>query len=348
MNEDSAPGWDAITTALAQIYGAQEPLHYAAVPHFALGGSDPLDGISVYLAHGGSHWHYVSYGMSELYAKNWENPKYSGWGFEFTIRLSRDSNESAPPMWPISMLQNLARYVFKSGNIFDDGHHLDCHGPIALGTETELKALLFVEDPELPAIETPHGQLKFIQVVGVTLDERHAIVCWNAAGMKKLLSEEDPLFVTNLDRQSILNDETVRSRYQAGALQEGSSTNTLYNSTFAISRNFNSNEVSELVLGASITNDFIDLVRGRLLHGRTLFLVSAITRIELRCEPTFESSIEPKNSVLALPRSLCEEILQTLKPNRGLYSFECSEDLIIRVEPSEIKDQNGTVVEIIG
>ena len=39
----------------------------------------------------------------------------SGFGFELTFRLKRESGESAPPTWPAALLQALARYVFTSG-----------------------------------------------------------------------------------------------------------------------------------------------------------------------------------------------------------------------------------------
>ena len=50
-----------------------------------LGGPDPLDGISVYDA--GDFWHFVSYGLSELYTKECEDPEYSGYGIELTFKL---------------------------------------------------------------------------------------------------------------------------------------------------------------------------------------------------------------------------------------------------------------------
>jgi len=34
------------------------------------------------------HWHIVGYGMSELYAKETDDPEESGWGFELTFRVS--------------------------------------------------------------------------------------------------------------------------------------------------------------------------------------------------------------------------------------------------------------------
>ena len=42
-------GWDAITRAFEKLYPEQtDPLHYAPIISWRLGGEDPLDGISVY------------------------------------------------------------------------------------------------------------------------------------------------------------------------------------------------------------------------------------------------------------------------------------------------------------
>ncbi len=64
---DDTPGWDAIDAALQPIYGGREPYHVGTVIPFALGGPDPIHGISAYKntepAH---HLHFVTYGFSEL------------------------------------------------------------------------------------------------------------------------------------------------------------------------------------------------------------------------------------------------------------------------------------------
>ncbi|MFV2172583.1 suppressor of fused domain protein [Actinomadura sp. LOL_016] len=68
----------------------------ATIHKWTLGGPDPLDGISVYpRADPVPHWHFVSYGMSELYEKTSSNADESGWGFEFTFRLVRDPPRSS-------------------------------------------------------------------------------------------------------------------------------------------------------------------------------------------------------------------------------------------------------------
>lgn len=39
----------------------------------------------------------------------------SGFGFELTFRLLKDSSETSPPTWPARLMQSLAKYVFKTG-----------------------------------------------------------------------------------------------------------------------------------------------------------------------------------------------------------------------------------------
>ena len=88
MDTLSTAGWDAIThTLLAQYPSQTDPIHYAPPVSYRLGGSDPLDGISIY--DGGEFYHFVTYGFSELYEKESENEQYSGFGFELTLKLRK-------------------------------------------------------------------------------------------------------------------------------------------------------------------------------------------------------------------------------------------------------------------
>jgi suppressor of fused-like protein len=113
----------------------------------------------------------VTYGLTELYDKQSPRADVSGFGFELTLRLAREQGETDPPAFALNFLQNLARYAFDSGQAFSQGHTMDLNGPIALSRATKIEAVCFVTDPDLPVIETPHGEVQFIQIVEITRDE---------------------------------------------------------------------------------------------------------------------------------------------------------------------------------
>src|ERR1700750_40498 len=95
-SDDASPGWDAIDRSLKEIYGDKEPLtHWGTVIKYMLGGPDPLDGISVYPSEAGGtpHWHFMSYGFSELYyEENSVGKEFSKFGFELTFRLKTEAD----------------------------------------------------------------------------------------------------------------------------------------------------------------------------------------------------------------------------------------------------------------
>ena len=69
-DDDESPGWDAITTACERLYPRQKEVHIASVPPVGMGGSNVLNGVSFYRGAGDvPHWHYVTYGLTELFSK---------------------------------------------------------------------------------------------------------------------------------------------------------------------------------------------------------------------------------------------------------------------------------------
>ncbi|MBU2665157.1 suppressor of fused domain protein [Actinoplanes bogorensis] len=267
MTDDEAPGWDAIDNRLATFYPGVEPKHFGTLHRFALGGPDPLDGVSFYPRP--DHWHLVGYGMSELYTKETSDPEVSGWGFELTFRVARAAGEDEPPMWAANLLQNLARYVVSSGNWFEPGHHMNANGPIHHGYDTAMTALAFAEDPELGTIDTPHGRLQFVQVVGLTGDEYAAALAWDTHGLLGLLAGRDPLLVTDPDRRSSLEDPEVRAAVEAGRERDGSSTGMLMLGGF----DWVADGTAVRLRVKTITaKGLTEGVRDRLPYGRTLIL----------------------------------------------------------------------------
>ncbi|MGH0136621.1 UNVERIFIED_CONTAM: hypothetical protein FKN15_070028 [Acipenser sinensis] len=168
------PGLQAIYGECRRLYPEQpNPLQVTAIVKYWLGGPDPLDYISMYRCVGSAaqhvpeHWHYVSFGLSDLYGDNrvheftgQDGP--SGFGFELTFRLKREAGETAPPTWPAELMQGLARYVFQSENTFCSGDHVSWHSPLD-NSESRIQHMLLTEDPQLQPVQTPFGLLTFLQ-----------------------------------------------------------------------------------------------------------------------------------------------------------------------------------------
>lgn len=157
------------------------------------------------------HWHAVSYGMSELFGKTSKNKATSGFGFEFTFRLARGKARKAP-RWPAGALQALAGYVLSTGRVFAAGHRMNTGHPPGPDGRSRLTCIAFAEDPELRSIRTPHGRVRFLQMVGLTAGEPEAMKSTRTEKVLQLLAGADPLLVTDLRRTSILGDRAARGK----------------------------------------------------------------------------------------------------------------------------------------
>ncbi len=222
-----APGWAAIDAALGQLYPGQVPHQFASKTAYELTTPSPLPAIAVYEAAATTvvgrrhpaHWHYVSYGLSELFEKTSPDLDVSGFGFELSLRTMKRDGETAPPAWGIRLLQALGRFVLNSGQGFDSGHRADLGGPLVPGATTELRGIAIIPDPSLGKITTPFGSLLFLQVVGLHGDEIEAMEEMDYERVVMMLGELDHFGRTELDRRSWVQDPmkvpTVR-RYRLG------------------------------------------------------------------------------------------------------------------------------------
>ena len=206
-DKDEAPGWDAIESQLSEIYEEQEPLHWGTMISYRLGGPDPLDGISAYHCREGGedHLHFCSFGYSSLYYdEECFGGEHSGYGFEMTFRLASELPPKEEPMWVCALFQNLARYVFETNRWFDQYHWLPTNGPICSDYQTDIVGLAFVKDPVLKAIDSPHGQVDFIQAFGITQSELDTFSDTKQTAEKIIEEhrEDNPLLITNLNRKN--------------------------------------------------------------------------------------------------------------------------------------------------
>lgn len=110
----------------------------------------------------------------------------SGMGFELTFRLLK-GNEQRPPTWPANLLQDLARYVFNTGNRFCVGDNIPWLKKSLDNSNSKILHMLIAEDAQLRRTETPFGWVDFCQIVGVTSEELDQASRWNGKGVLNLL-----------------------------------------------------------------------------------------------------------------------------------------------------------------
>lgn len=334
-------GWDAIDQALEPIYGSQEPTHYGTIMRWSLGGPDPLDGISAYACDDPiPHWHFVSYGLTELYDKVSEDQEYSGWGFELTFRLAREASETDPPKWALSFLQNLARYVFESGNVLSVGDHMDLNGPIALESDTKITAAGFVTDQDLGAIDTPHGKVEFIQVIGLTANELIAKMSWDGNKFFELVGQKIPKYITQLDRDSLLDDPSTAAALQTGRDTDGSSTGV----TFAEHVTIEKIDQSRIItLGSNAVEGIKLILPGRVPFGESYEVYGYKSRQTIRFLPGDAAScelLEEENPtlVVTLTADQARELSESLRPVECDVPVPGLPDTILRITPTPVVD----------
>ena len=346
-----APGWQAIARALDALYTGRKPRQYDNPNPWRLGGEDPLDAISVWQrAEPLPHWHYVTAGFSELYAKQGNNKAVSGFGFELSLRVAAEPGATEPPLWPMHLLQNLARYVFKSGNAFHDGHRLDTNGPISLGGLTRLCALGFAFDPELPAIDTPNGHLAFLQVIGLTQDEARAAQQWETRKLLDLLRPDIPLWITDLKRSSLLARPTVLAQVNKGIRLDGSACVAVYADLLqvALRKQFLRRTLAEITLGARQIVQLAELLPLRLPFGRPFTLSGPGWKLHFEAAPRNRWRIERGVLTIRVNPSGVQELATLLHPRQGVYKLPAFPGILWNVQKTTIRNAQGDVVEVVG
>jgi hypothetical protein len=311
---------------------------------YALGGPDPIHGISAYHnAKPTPHWHFVTYGFSELWAKESGDPDVSGYGFELTFRLTCKRRDKKPPTWALNFLQNLGRYVFETGNPFGVGHTLPLNGPIEQGASTLLYAASFALDPQLPPIATPNGRVEFLQVVGLTLDELQAISSWDAAAFLQLHGRDDPLLLTDLSRVSWMTDAKFAAEVARRTEEDGSSCGWL---ALVLECDVASDPVCVRVQTIAVDGLKRRLL-GRLPYGRELTLNGKEATVVFK--PGKQSRLKrvEDTAIITLQKNHLIELVELLQPHAGLYPIPGVKNAVLQVLKTEITDRHGNVVDVV-
>lgn len=243
------PGAVALDAHIDAVDGGEPQHRWRPKAAHARADQAPLDQVAGHRV--GDHWHLVTYGLSEIDAKESDDPDVSGWGFELTVRVEASAAGDEEPTWAVDLLTNLAVYVWTSRHPFAPGHHLALGGPIRLGTDTRLTAAAVVTDPSLGAMTGPFGSIEFLQVVGMTDDELELCRSWSTDGVLELLRERDPLLVIRLGRSSILDDPGVEAEVATRRAVDGASLTELRVGTLEVELRRGRSSIVRLGAGAA-------------------------------------------------------------------------------------------------
>lgn len=178
-NNIQALGWDAITKEFERIYPDQtNPKHYGTLIKWSLGGKDPLDGISIY--DGGDYWHFVTYGMTEIYEKEEEDKEISGFGYEMTFKLKKDNypDEEGELKCICGILQTIARITFNKSEIFMPYEFLYTGQTAGIDAyqKSNITGFICVPDTSVNTIDTPNGRVEFLEFIGMTDAELKTLI----------------------------------------------------------------------------------------------------------------------------------------------------------------------------
>ena len=91
-----------------------------------------------------------------------------------TMKLQEHSSEDC--VWACNMLGNLARYTYTTKRFFEENQYvLGNQEPIKRGSDSKITSLLIIKDNEIPEVESVHGLVTYLQLVGILWEEACAI-----------------------------------------------------------------------------------------------------------------------------------------------------------------------------
>ncbi|MDA8046897.1 MAG: suppressor of fused domain protein [Actinomycetota bacterium] len=231
----SSRGGAAIQLHVEAVDGPAEQWFHPR-PSRAFSGAGPVEAVALHRLGQPDHWHLVTYGLSELHAKESPDRHRSGWGFELTIRIATDP-DGERPLWAVDFLASLAAYVWSGRHPFAAGHLMDLRGPIRMDRDSPISAALVVDDPVLDPLAGPYGSVEFLQVVGLTAEELELCRAWSTEGVADVLARAvGPLLLTDVGRASVVADPRFAAEIEARAAREGSELHELRIATLRIRR----------------------------------------------------------------------------------------------------------------
>ncbi|MBV1860163.1 MAG: suppressor of fused domain protein [Nannocystaceae bacterium] len=263
-------GRAAIDEALDQLYGGKRDHRYGVSPQEGEQEA-PLAEIVAYRASEPvPHWHYITYGLSELGTKTSADAELSGFGVEYTLRLVDDSEQ--PPVWPMNLLRYVAQLVRASRTPFDPKHSTDLSTETLEDVSSGVGGLAFILDTDLGSIDTPNGQLAFVNVLPLAAREWWLLGAWDFDEYADVVREQQGDLLWRVGRESVLAGP-LGARIQERVRNEGSSQSFDFCELRWDEKGFQLDDVSRQV--------FIKFLRYRIAFGRDATIASKTRKAHL-------------------------------------------------------------------
>ena len=201
------PGIEAIYTEGRRVYpGQNDPKTFVSTVYRRNLLETPLDRVVVY--DGGTYWHFVTFGLSDIYMKTFDDPETSGYGMELTFKLKKYNylDEDAELRQINKLLQAIASVTFKENEVFLPYEVVDMGDSDPLDTQgtSNIVSFITIPDEDFNTIYTPYGRVRFVEFIGITKAETDHLLEENK-GKQGVLDFYNELGsdLTDYDRESL-------------------------------------------------------------------------------------------------------------------------------------------------
>ena len=120
------------------------------------------------------YYHFVTYGLSEIFEKETDDPEISGYGMEFTLKLRKagidPANEEGELRCICGIFQKIARITFEHGECFraDEYLYTGQTSGIDFRQKSSITGFIMISDTDAGSIDTPNGKVDFVEFIGCT------------------------------------------------------------------------------------------------------------------------------------------------------------------------------------
>lgn len=267
------------------------------------------------LKRGRPHWHLLTEGLGLK-------------GFELSLRVQREKEDVAPPAWAIGLLSTLVSRASAGELSADTNQVMLLAQGVAPGTDSELSAVIFTPEPEQSIVEMPRETIPLLLAVPVTKDETRTVREWSPSGLVEVLARVDPLLITWLDRQSLLQSPRARALIEQRVDKEGSSLSMMTAATSEVAK---AGDKVTWTLSADAVETLCSLLKGRIAHQRAFSVVCGDSHVDVVNGDPPTAEVKGASMTLKLTLVAARQLRSLLKGRPGTYTFDALRNFAIAV-----------------